>query len=97
MKKIKKQDFNITVGAVVPKSGSSLKNRTGSWRVFKPVLLKKRCTGCGICAQYCPDVCIKIRNKKAAINYDYCKGCAICAKECPMKSIIMQKEERQGR
>lgn len=89
-----KNGTKVTLGAIANQAGSSLKNKTGSWRVLKPVLLRNRCNACGICVQYCPDACIKIRNKKAKIDYDYCKGCGICAKECPVKAIIMQKEEK---
>ncbi|MFH0831334.1 MAG: 4Fe-4S binding protein [archaeon] len=85
---------HLTEGAVIIKPGSSIKNKTGSWRVFKPLVLKNRCAGCGTCVNYCPDCCIRMKNKKAAIDYDYCKGCGICAKECPAKAIIIQREEK---
>src|SRR3989344_6010979 len=87
-----RKDSGITAGAVITKAGSSMKNKTGFWGVFKPVLLNSRCNACGICVQYCPDGCIVIKDTKASINQDYCKGCAICSKECPSKAIIMQKK-----
>ncbi len=75
-------------GFMIP--GTSLLNKTGSWRTFKPVVGDK-CTGCGICAMYCPENAIEIKvvngKKKAVIDYDYCKGCLICMKECPFKAI----------
>lgn len=84
--------IKINMGAVITRAGNSIKNKTGSWRILKPKILKDKCNGCGICVQYCPDAAIKMKNKKALINYDYCKGCGICAKECPVKAIIMEKE-----
>jgi pyruvate ferredoxin oxidoreductase delta subunit len=70
----------------VCKFGESKKNKTGSWRTFKPKVTDK-CVGCGLCAQFCPEGCIKIVNGKAKIDYDYCKGCLICKEICPLKSI----------
>jgi len=72
----------------------SSRNKTGSWRVMKPIVDKKVCIGCKLCQQYCPDSCIKILNKKSNIDLDYCKGCGVCAVECPVKAISMQKEEK---
>jgi len=86
--------IKLNIGAVITEAGNSIKNKTGSWRVLKPQVLKDKCNGCRICTQYCPDASIKIKNRKAIVNYDYCKGCGICAKECPAKAIIMKKEEK---
>lgn len=74
-------------------AASSLKKSTANWRVLRPVVLKK-CSGCGHCAQFCPDSAIFIKGGRAVINYNYCKGCGICARECLNASIIMQKEEK---
>lgn len=84
--------IKINFAAIITEPGSSVKNKTGSWRILKPKILKDKCNCCGICVQYCPEGCIKIKNKKTQIDYDFCKGCGICAKECPVKAIIMQKE-----
>lgn len=82
-------------GAVVSDAGSSRKNKTGSWRTFRPVVTDK-CVGCRICEWYCPDNAIKVvekdGKKKAVIDYDYCKGCLICAGACPQKAITSEKE-----
>lgn len=81
------------------KPNTSLNNKTGSWRIFKPVTDYNICIGCSMCAKVCPDACIlmkpqkKFDNKlKPATNYDYCKGCGLCAKECPVKAIKMIKD-----
>jgi pyruvate ferredoxin oxidoreductase delta subunit len=88
---MKKLGDDMEPGGVIKKVGSSVEVKTGSWRTFKPVVSGK-CTGCGICAQFCPDGCIKIVDGKAVIDYNYCKGCLICVNECPVKAIISEKE-----
>lgn len=89
-----KEGMELTHAAIINEHGNSKKNKTGSWRTLKPVVIYSKCTGCGTCAQVCPEGCIKIIKKKSNINYDYCKGCGICAKECPQKAIYMEKEEK---
>ena len=39
-------------------AGGSLKNKTGGWRTFRPVVDKSRCINCATCASYCPEGCI---------------------------------------
>ena len=65
--------------------------KTGSWRVFKPVVDKERCNACGICAMFCPDAAI---SEDLVVDLDFCKGCGICAYECPKKAISMEREEK---
>lgn len=89
MKKQKKP--KISVGAVIEEPGSTIKNKTGGWRSFRPIRDKKKCTKCGLCWQFCPDNAI---NENFDVNYDYCKGCGICADICPFKAIKMVKEEK---
>lgn len=83
----------------ISKPNTSLANKTGTWRVYKPVTDYKTCIGCSLCSKFCPDACIKMEpqkdydNKlKPVTDYDYCKGCGLCAKECPVKAIKMVKD-----
>jgi len=82
--------------------GSSEKNskirKTAGWRTFRPLFTDK-CTGCGICAQYCPEGCIELhettgrKTKLARVDYDYCKGCLLCMVLCPFKAIEKKLEK----
>lgn len=78
-----------TIIGTVREPGSSSKNKTGSWRVFKPILDEEKCINCENCFLFCPEGCV---NKDIEIDYDYCKGCGICAQECPVKAIKMERE-----
>jgi pyruvate ferredoxin oxidoreductase delta subunit len=81
----------LPIGAVITEPGNSLRNKTGNWRVMKPVRDPKKCTSCGFCWMFCPDMAV---SEKFEINYDYCKGCGICVKQCPFGAITMEKESK---
>ncbi|MEM2192662.1 MAG: 4Fe-4S binding protein [Candidatus Hadarchaeales archaeon] len=83
--------MKIAKGAAILQPGSSEEYETGSWRSIRPVVDESKCTGCGICWMFCPDIAIS-KGKPARINYRYCKGCGICARECPFKAITMVEE-----
>jgi len=72
--------------------GSAVANRTGGWRVSKPVLDPAKCTNCLLCWFYCPDGSIVRGDKAVDIHYDYCKGCGVCAAVCAPKAIVMERE-----
>ena len=76
----------------IAEPGSSVGNRTGSWRTEKPVFLNKKCTDCKLCIILCPDGVVFAVNKVYQANLDFCKGCGICAEECPTKDIQMVRE-----
>ncbi|MEM2124048.1 MAG: 4Fe-4S binding protein [Methanolinea sp.] len=75
--------------------GTSRANRTGSWRTFRPVFSREKCTKCRLCVQICPGGCIvETAEGYFEPDYDYCKGCGLCAEECAGEAIEMQKEEK---
>jgi pyruvate ferredoxin oxidoreductase gamma subunit len=78
---------------VVQVPATSLATKTGTWRTFRPVFKHERCTGCNICAVYCPEGVVYAQDKKYyVVDYDYCKGCGLCAAECPFDDIEMVRE-----
>jgi pyruvate ferredoxin oxidoreductase delta subunit len=96
----------LPIGGIILEAGNSIANKTGEWRVFKPVINQDECIRCFICWIYCPDDVIKIVEKpfktskgkvwnfSFEIDYDYCKGCGICVEECPIKVISFVEEVR---
>jgi pyruvate ferredoxin oxidoreductase delta subunit len=86
--------MKLTIGAVIVEPGNAAKNKTGSWRAFRPIIDVEKCTGCGLCSIYCPEPAIH-KGKPAKIDYDYCKGCGICANECPFHAITMVPEGKR--
>ena len=52
------ENLTISKGAVA-EAGTSLVNKTGSWREFKAIIDHDACTGCGICETFCPDAAAK--------------------------------------
>lgn len=75
--------------------GKSRENKTGSWRVFKPVFDDEKCSKCGMCQTICPEGCISETNEGIFVpDYAYCKGCGLCAEECPKEAIVMKQEEK---
>ncbi len=84
-------------GPLTAKPGSSMKHKTGSWRITKkPKFLKKECIACRMCILVCPEGCISGKEKNTFIcDYSYCKGCGICAYVCPKKDIEMVSEGEQ--
>jgi len=49
------------------------------------------CAGCEVCATFCPDFSVRVRDNSALIDYAYCKGCGICARECP-RGVITTRQ-----
>lgn len=89
-----KKSLRIALGGAC-EPGSTLKIKTGGWRIFYPAYVYENCTKCGTCELVCPDMAIKPREDSFfEHDYDYCKGCGVCANECPEDAIKMILEEK---
>lgn len=88
----------IPIGGLILEPGNAEKYETGSWRSFRPVRDKEKCTNCLICWIYCPDSAIIVEDGKIkGFDYAHCKGCGICAAQCPRKAITMVEERKEGK
>jgi len=78
----------------VSKPTVGVAGKTGSWRVFKPVVDYNKFIKCYFCYISCPDSAIVVEkeNDYPKWLYDYCKGCGICANVCPKNAIEMVEE-----
>jgi ferredoxin len=47
---------------------------------------EKECTGCGVCADSCPENAIKISDV-AKVDAKRCTGCGSCVDACPNGAI----------
>ncbi|ABR56049.1 MAG: pyruvate ferredoxin oxidoreductase delta subunit [Methanothermococcus sp.] len=83
---------NIIIGGVLP-PGTSVENKTGGWRTYKPIIDYENCNSCLFCWLYCPDGVVIVEDDKITIDYDFCKGCGICEVECPKNAIKMIEED----
>lgn len=83
-------------GAVITEPGNSVQTPTGGWRDKRPVMDKTKCTNCGKCWMFCPDLAIKKDEKSGIfyVDYNFCKGCGICANECQFGAIRMVDEDK---
>ena len=49
---------------------------------------EKQCSGCGVCADSCPDKAISMVDGIAVIDGNRCTDCGRCADICPMGAIF---------
>ncbi len=73
-------------------------NEAGNWAEeipvatsFKPVIDRKKCNNCGLCAQKCPFGALKMKEGKLTFNRFLCEGCGLCEAICPQKAITLKK------
>jgi len=80
-----------SAGGVIKQLPNLFGGRLRKWLEPRPVIIKKKCIGCGECARCCPQETIDIVNKKAVINYDKCIKCYCCQELCPMKAVSIKQ------
>jgi len=74
---------------------NSPERKTGSWRQFRPVLQRQRCSRCWICFVRCPEAAITLDPEDyPVVDYEVCKGCLLCAHECPTQAFSIARENR---
>lgn len=82
----------LTVGCEIYEGGTSKLTMTGEWRSNKPVWIEEKCKQCMLCAPFCPDSSIPVKDGiRGDFDYDHCKGCGICVKACPFAAIEMEE------
>ena len=45
----------VTIAAIIYEAGNSIKNKTGTWRTFRPILDNNKCVKCENCYIFCPE------------------------------------------
>ena len=81
----------INPGGEVVEPATASFTITSEWRSMKPVFHEGKCKQCLLCAPYCPDSSIPVKDEKRLdFDYDHCKGCGICVKACPFNAIRME-------
>ena len=74
---------------------NSPERKTGSWRQFRPVLQRERCSRCWVCFVRCPDAAITLDSEDyPVVDLDVCKGCLLCVHECPTHAFSLERESR---
>lgn len=57
-----------------------------------PLVILKKCLGCGECAKSCPVDAIFVKNSKAYIDPSRCIGCATCIASCKQNAMEVNWE-----
>ncbi|MBD3238570.1 MAG: 4Fe-4S dicluster domain-containing protein [Candidatus Moranbacteria bacterium] len=81
---------DIPIGGYIVQPGNSKTNKTGNWRMEKPLIDQQKCVKCQTCTRNCPEDAMKPADDQIKIDYDYCKGCGLCSDICPVKAIEMK-------
>lgn len=77
-------------GGTLKNLGMGLASRKGKLRQhsgMKPAISTRKCTGCGMCARWCPQNAIHLENDIAVIDGQLCIGCGQCIAVCRFSAV----------
>lgn len=88
-------------GGALKNIGMGLGSRAGKLAMhsnINPKILPNKCSGCGICVEYCNVKAISLIEGKSEIDPKLCEGCAMCIATCPNGAIMIpwQSETSEG-
>jgi len=72
---------------------ASRKGKLSQHSAVGPKIKRKKCVGCGTCAEWCPQDAIEMRDDGAFIIPDRCIGCGECYVVCPKGAVTVQWNE----
>ena len=78
------------IGGAIKNIGMGLASRKGKLRQHssvKPSINGPKCTGCGSCLLWCPQVAITMNGDVAIINGEKCIGCGECLTVCRFDAV----------
>jgi uncharacterized Fe-S center protein len=66
---------------------ASRKGKMAQHSTAKPTINERACTGCGVCAEWCPEEAISVADETAAIDGGKCIGCGECLAMCRFDAV----------
>ncbi|MCI8442325.1 MAG: DUF362 domain-containing protein [Provencibacterium sp.] len=69
----------------------AVRTAAGALASPRPAINRRRCVGCGKCAQSCPAQIISVREGKARIAGKGCIRCYCCHEMCPVKAVVVRR------
>ena len=62
-----------------------------NWSI--PIIDQERCTGCGMCVEYCPTNAVTMIDRQPVIHKPrLCAYCGLCEDSCPEDAITLLYE-----
>ena len=72
---------------------ASRKGKLAQHSTVSPKVKRKRCIGCGECADHCAPGAIRVVDEKAVVDPDACIGCGECIIVCPQGAVQIQWDQ----